>query len=114
MMLEVGRGQVWMADLDPVRGHEQGRRRPVLIVSVDAFNQTPAGLIIIVPITGTIRPIPAHVRIEPPEGGLTKASVALCDQIRTISKARLSHCLGYVSGATQDSVGTVLKFLLGF
>jgi mRNA interferase MazF len=112
-MPDVARGQVWLADLDPVRGHEQGRRRPVLIVSVDGFNQSPAGLIIIVPITGTIRAIPSHVRIDPPEGGLTKASVALCDQVRTISQDRLSHCLGQVTPGTQDQVSTVLRFLLG-
>jgi len=42
-----GRGEVWLADLDPTRGHEQAGRRPVLVVSDDIFNRGPADLVII-------------------------------------------------------------------
>jgi PemK-like, MazF-like toxin of type II toxin-antitoxin system len=45
------RGEVWDVDLKPVLGHEQGRIRPALIVSVDQFNQGPSGLVIVVPMT---------------------------------------------------------------
>jgi mRNA interferase MazF len=45
------RGDIWLADLDPVRGREQAGRRPILIVSVDGFNQSKAGLAIVVPLT---------------------------------------------------------------
>ena len=61
------RGEIWQADLNPVRGHEQAGRRPVLIVSVDAFNQSRADLAVIIPITSTLRPIPFHIVIEAPE-----------------------------------------------
>ncbi|HEY3999133.1 MAG TPA: type II toxin-antitoxin system PemK/MazF family toxin [Candidatus Xenobia bacterium] len=64
------RGEIWLADMDPVRGHEQGGRRPVLVVSVDPFNQGPAGLVIVLPMTSRARGIPSHGVVEPPEGGL--------------------------------------------
>ena len=40
MASPTARGDIWLADLNPVRGHEQASRRPVLVVSVDAFNQS--------------------------------------------------------------------------
>ena len=45
------RGEVWDVDLNPVIGHEQGGKRPALVVSADGFNKTQAGLVIVVPIT---------------------------------------------------------------
>src|SRR5438128_11466126 len=48
------RGEVWLIDLNPVRGHEQAGRRPALVVSDDLFNQGPAGLVIVLPITSTV------------------------------------------------------------
>src|SRR3954470_784767 len=67
MSASPARGEVWMADLDPTVGHEQGRRRPVLIVSHDRLNRGPAGLVVAVPITGTARGIATHVPVTPPE-----------------------------------------------
>lgn len=61
------RGEVWLADLGVTRGHEQGGRRPVLIFSVDAFNAGPAELVIVIPMTSTIRIVPAHIQVNPPE-----------------------------------------------
>lgn len=49
------RGDIWLADLNPVRGHEQAGRRPVLVVSVDLFNQGRADLVVVLPVTSTIR-----------------------------------------------------------
>lgn len=68
------RGDVWLADLSPVRGHEQAGRRPVLVASVDPFNQSRADLVVVIPITSTLRSIPFHVVVQPPEGGLTNPS----------------------------------------
>lgn len=63
------RGDVWLADLDPIRGHEQAGRRPCLIISTDLFNNGPAGLVMIVPLTTRARNIPTHVAVTPPEAG---------------------------------------------
>ncbi len=49
------------------------------VISNDFFNRVPNGLSIVVPITGTDRGIRYHIRVEPPEGGLTKPSVIMCD-----------------------------------
>jgi mRNA interferase MazF len=64
------RGQVWMADLDPTKDHEQAGKRPVLVVSADVFNAGPADLVVVLPITSKAKGIPTHVAVSPPEGGL--------------------------------------------
>src|SRR4051812_36579072 len=83
------RGEIWLADLGATRGHEQSGRRPVLIFSIDGFNAGPAGLVIVLPFTSTIRSVPAHIRVSPPEGGLQRASTILCDAIRSVTRNSL-------------------------
>src|SRR6185295_5268066 len=56
-LIALPRGEVWLADLDPTRGHEQAGRRPVLIVSDDVFNAGAAELVVVLPMTSTLRPI---------------------------------------------------------
>ncbi len=63
------RGEVWLAELNPTRGREQAGKRPVLVVSQDIFNQGPAQLVMMIPLTTTARNIPLHVEIKPPAGG---------------------------------------------
>ena len=111
-MTAPARGEVWVADLDPTRGHEQAGRRPVLVLSENLFNQGPAGLVIVLPLTSTLRPIPSHVRVSPPDGGLKNESAALCEGIRSISKDRLLRRLGAVSSAKMRLVEDVLRILL--
>ena len=111
------RGEIWLADLGTGRGHEQSGQRPVLVVSDDAFNAGLAGLVMTVPLTSKVaksRNIPAHIRVDPPEGGLKTPSVILCDQLRTISKDRLGNGpWGTVSAATLAEVEKALRVLLG-
>jgi len=107
-------GEVWLADLDPIVGHEQAGVRPVLIVSNDQLNAGYSGLLLIIPLTGKDRNIRSHVRIDPPEGGLEKTSFALCEQLRSISKARLrsSSAFGRVKPQTAAQVKTIISVLL--
>jgi mRNA interferase MazF len=111
------RGEIWLADVGTGRGHEQTGRRPVLVVSDDAFNTGLAGLVMIVPLTSKVaksKHIPAHIPVDPPEGGLKAPSVILCDQLRTISKDRLVNASwGTVSIATLAEVERTLRVLLG-
>ncbi|HEV3449146.1 MAG TPA: type II toxin-antitoxin system PemK/MazF family toxin [Gemmataceae bacterium] len=100
--------------------HEQAGQRPVLIVSEDAFNAGnagPAGLVTVLPLTSRIvksKNIPAHIRVDPPEGGLKTASVILCDQLRTVSKDRLGQApWGMLTGATLVHVDKAKRTLLG-
>jgi mRNA interferase MazF len=111
-MTPPARGDVWLADLNPTRGHEQAGRRPVLVVSEDLFNQGPAGLVIVLPVTSTVRPVPSHVRTTPPEGGLRHRSAILCEAVRSISTERLVARWGAVSARTMTEVEDRLRILL--
>ena len=107
------RGDVWFADLSPTRGHEQRGTRPVLVLSVDSFNSGPAELVTVLPVTSTVRPIPSHVEVQAPEGGLESRSAILADQVRTIARERLVRRSGAVSGTTLRRVEEVVRLLLG-
>jgi len=72
---EPSMGEVWDVDFDPQVGREQGGVRPALVISNNQFNRVPNGLYFVAPITGRDRDIPLHVRMVPPEGGLSKPSV---------------------------------------
>lgn len=106
------RGEVWLADLSPTRGHEQAGRRPVLIISEDLFNRGPADLVVVLPMTSTLRPIPSHVPITPPEGGVRQATAVLCEAVRSISRDRLVARWGAVGPGTMDAVEDSLRILL--
>lgn len=112
-MIAPARGEVYYADIDPVRGHEQAGRRPVLVVSATLFNEGPANLVVALPITTRDRGIPLQVAVEPPEGGVTKRSLIKCEDIRSIDSRRLGRRLGAISAATMDAVEERLRALLG-
>ncbi len=105
-MPDPARGEVWVVDLSPTRGHEQGGTRPALVVSVDEFNAGPAGLVMVVPLTTRDRRIPSHVRIEPPEGGVRQTSFVKCEDLRSVSKARLTGAWGRVSEETMAATSS--------
>lgn len=111
-MANPSRGEVWMADLGHTKGHEQAGRRPVVVISEDIYNQGPAGLVVVLPLTSTVRGIPIHVPVKPPEAGLKIPSVVLCDAIRSVSMERLDLQLGRVSSATMQAVEDRLRVLL--
>jgi mRNA interferase MazF len=107
------RGEIWTADLNPVRGHEQAGQRPVLIVSTDQLNHGPAGVVFVVPLTRTARTNPFFVPIVPPEGGVRRPSYAICTALRSISVERLGGApWGAVSATTLAIVGDRLRMLL--
>lgn len=107
------RGEIWNAELAPTRGHEQDGSRPVLIISTDDFNSSPAELVAVLPITTKDKRIRTHLSVGP--GGITglrSKSFILADQIRTISTDRLTKRIGRVEQSTLDDVGYVLRMLL--
>lgn len=106
------RGDVWLVDLNPVRGREQAGTRPGLIVSADPFNHGPAGLVILVPITTRERAVPFHVRLEAGEGGLRETSFAKCEDVRSVSVERLVRRLGSVGATLLAEVEDRLRILL--
>ena len=106
------RGEVWLVDLNPTRGHEQAGRRPALVVSSDVFNHGPAGLVVLIPLTTRDRRIPLHIRVDPPEGGVRKPSFVKCEDVRSVSTIRLVQRWGEVSPQTLAGVADRLRILL--
>jgi mRNA interferase MazF len=108
------RGEVYQANLDPVTGSEQGGTRPVLIVSRDALNAN-APIVIVVPLTSREnkkRLYPTHVEFIADEGSLSKNSVALCEQVRAISKNRLTKRIGQISSQRMSLIDATLIIAL--
>jgi mRNA interferase MazF len=106
------RGEVWYVDLEPVRGHEQGRTRPCVVISDDLYNHGPSGMVAIVPMTRTARGIPLHVPVDPPEGGVRARSFIKCDDVRTVSLERFSDKWGELSDATMRAVDDRIRVFL--
>ncbi len=107
------RGEIWLVNLNPVRGHEQARIRPGLILSEDIFNSGPAGLVVVLPIVTKNKNIPLHVVISPSEGGVKETSFIKCEDIRSISIERLVSKLGAVSPNIFAAAEDRVRILLG-
>jgi mRNA interferase MazF len=106
------RGEIWMVDLNPTRGHEQAGVRPALVVSVNTFNHGPAGLAVVLPVTSRQKGISLHVPADPPEAGLRMKSFIKTEDIRSVAVERLTHRIGEVTGATMADVEDRLRILL--
>jgi mRNA interferase MazF len=107
------RGEVWIVDLDPIRGHEQAHARPCLVVSHDHFNQTAAHLAVVIPITSQYHKISWFVPVVPGEGGLKKTSYIACNHVRTVSLERFgAKALGAIGLSTMLAVEARLRVLL--
>lgn len=108
------RGEVWLVDFRPGKGSEvSNKQRRALVVSADGYNRSSRGWAVVVPITTNITPIAARVRIDPPEGGQTKAGMIMCDFVRTLSvQGRFSKLLGAVSSNTLHLVEERLRLIL--
>lgn len=110
---ELKRGEVYMGDPGPAIGHEQGGRRPFLVLSINHMNRSPAGLAIVIPLTSTNRLSELHVRVEPPEGGLDRVSYAMPEMARSLSTLRLQRRMGQTSKETVDAVANRVGLLIG-
>lgn len=113
MALQPSRGEIWTADLDPVRGHEQAGQRPVLVVSSNGLNHGPARIVFVLPMTRTARQNPFFIPVAPPEGGLRDRSYVICAALRAVSIERFSGRMwGVVSDATLALIEDRLRVLL--
>ncbi|MBI4043391.1 MAG: type II toxin-antitoxin system PemK/MazF family toxin [Candidatus Diapherotrites archaeon] len=107
----IKRGDVLLADLDPVKGSEQGKIRPCIVVQNAPANQFSPNTII-VPMTSTIpdKKYPTNVILPKGETGLPKESTALCSQVRTISKQhRVLRKMGSLKPQRMREVDEALK-----
>jgi len=110
----VRRGDIFYADLSPVVGSEQGGIRPVLIVQNDLGNRY-SPTVIAAAITSQINKakLPTHIEIPADQFGLTKDSVILLEQIRTIDKKRLKEKIGRLDSIAMQSVDNALFVSFG-
>jgi mRNA interferase MazF len=110
----IKRGDIIYADLSPVIGSEQGGLRPVLIVQNDIGNKY-SPTVIVAAITSQINKakLPTHIEISAEEYGLTKDSVVLLEQVRTIDKKRLKEKVGHINDDLVASINEALGISLG-
>ncbi len=110
----VRRGDIFYADLSPVVGSEQGGVRPVLVVQNDIGNKY-SPTVIVAAITSRINKakMPTHIEIKGEEYGLSKDSVVLLEQIRTIDKKRLKEKIGHIDDSAIDKINEAVSVSLG-
>ena len=110
----VKRGDIFYADLSPVVGSEQGGVRPVLVIQNDVGNKY-SPTVIVAAITSQINKakLPTHIEIAGDEYGLSKDSVVLMEQIRTIDKKRLKEKTGHIDDKLNYCVNHALKISIG-
>ena len=110
----IRRGDIFYADLSPVVGSEQGGTRPVLIVQNNMGNKH-SPTVIAAAITSQMNKakLPTHIELVGPTVGLTKNSVVLLEQIRTIDKKRLREHMGRLDPETMDKVDNAIAVSFG-
>ncbi len=110
----IKRGELYYADLSPNFGSEQGGIRPVLVVQNDVGNKY-SPTVIAVAITSKLckARLPTHIEISASDYGLSKDSVILLEQIRTIDKRRLKERIGELDTSVMRRVNDGLKISLG-
>ena len=107
------RGDVYLANLNPHKGSEQGGTRPVLVLQNNAGNFF-SPTIIVAPITTRLRKpdLPTH-RLLGKEGGLCRESMVELEQIRTIDKTRIEGYIGKLSRSSMEEIDDILLKSLG-
>ena len=115
MDTSVKRGDIYYADLSPVVGSEQGGVRPVLIVQNDTGNRYSPTVIAaaITSQTGKAK-LPTHIELPVEQScGLSRDSVILLEQVRTLDKMRLRERMGHVEDSVMERVDTAIAVSFG-
>jgi mRNA interferase MazF len=107
-------GEIWEVDFGVPIGHEQGKRRPALVVSSDWFNRTRAELVVVCPLSTRLHEVGTHVRVDPPEGGLDTSSDVMIEHLRSVASERLVSDTprGTLEAVTMEDVVKRLKVLM--
>jgi mRNA interferase MazF len=111
-MARILRGEIRWADLNPVRGHEQGGSRPVLILSQDVFNDH-SGTVIAVAITSHAQRAGFPLTLRLKDGLLPKPSWVKISQVRTLSSDRIGGRLAVVDPEVMDQIVAGLDEIIG-
>lgn len=108
------RGDVFLVNLDPVVGSEVGKTRPAIVLQNEMANRTSPTVTVVPLSTKVERVFPFQVLIPAGEGGLTRDSKALCEQIRTLSTKRLLEHLGSLPPERLEEIRSALERHLWF
>ncbi|AFZ43628.1 transcriptional modulator of MazE/toxin, MazF [Halothece sp. PCC 7418] len=114
--MSIQRGDIYFVNLNPIQGKEQAGNRPVLVLSIDALNQLPLVVTVIVGTKGTNvrKDFPTNVRVSSEESGLPLETVFLCFQIRSLDHHRFSkRPMGQLSPQKMLEVEETVRYCLG-
>ena len=112
--MNIKRGEIYYADLSPVVGSEQGGIRPVLIVQNDVGNKySPTVIAAAITSQHEKSRLPTHIDISAACCGLSKDSVVLLEQVRTIDKQRLKEKMGTIDSGDMNRVDKALSVSFG-
>ena len=112
--MNVHRGDIYYADLSPVIGSEQGGIRPVLIVQNDVGNRfSPTVIAAAITSQKDKTKLPTHIQVHSSESGLSKESIVLLEQIRTLDKRRLKECMGRLDDESMHRIDHALSISFG-
>ncbi|MEA5038796.1 MAG: type II toxin-antitoxin system PemK/MazF family toxin [Clostridiaceae bacterium] len=110
----VKRGEIYYADLSPVVGSEQGGMRPVLIVQNDVGNRySPTVIAAAITSQQNKARLPTHIEISANMYGLSKDSVVLLEQIRTLDKRRLRERMGCLDEVAMEKIDGAIAVSFG-
>jgi len=112
--MQVKRGDIFYAELNPVVGSEQGGTRPVLVIQNDIGNQySPTTIIAAITSQISKAKLPTHVEMPAQKSGLDRKSVILTEQIRTVDKSRLRQKIAVLDEEYMEKVDKALEISLG-
>jgi mRNA interferase MazF len=105
-------GKVFIANLNPTRGYEKAGIRPVVIISVEHFNDSFLNLVMVCPLTTREKFFSTHIKIH--NDNLKAKSYVKCEDLRSISKERLIKEIGCLSKSEMEKIKDVLRKILSF
>ena len=109
--MKIKQFEIWLANLNPAKGTEPAKVRPVVIVQTDLLNESHPS-VIICPLTTNVLPESEILRVHLDKGQLEVVSDILVDQIRAIDKKRLISKLGELTRIQADRLGENIKLIL--
>ena len=114
IIMSIKLGEIYYADLSPVVGSEQGGVRPVLIVQNDIGNKhSPTVIAAAITSQREKARLPTHISLDAVSCGLSKDSVVLLEQVRTLDKKRLKERMGELDSASMHKVDSALSVSFG-
>lgn len=112
MSAPVEMGEVFLVDFGEPVGHEQGYRRPAVVISPNLFNGLISRTAMVVPLTTKDRGQDSHVRLDHSAAGLDWPSLARCEDLRNVSQQRLTRFLGKVTPTDLHEIRETVRILL--